>query len=66
MKDALAAKVATLDTATLIETVRSLNLETTQEAILICCVATNELERRMTDDAFLALMNELESQLAAA
>jgi len=59
-------KIAAQSTETLIEIVRAMNLDTTSEGILVSSKVTGELEARLPEDAFLALMLELEAELDAA
>ncbi len=63
---AMKNKIATIETAQLVEIARALNLGTTNEEIITSTYVTRELEQRMSEADFGELMAELESELMAA
>lgn len=62
----LNAKIASMTTEQLIETTVRLNLVCTPEAIVVCNRAERELERRLPEAEFSALLADLETMLDAA
>jgi hypothetical protein len=61
----LQATIANQTTEMLLTIARTLNTQTTSEAILTSSMIANELEQRMPEADFLALMNELDAELSA-
>ena len=62
----LEAKIAEQTTEMLLTAVRALNLGTSLEEITAAGAVTNELEKRMSESDFIALMNELEAEILTA
>ncbi|MFA5135678.1 MAG: hypothetical protein WC505_07900 [Patescibacteria group bacterium] len=65
-KQKLIATIEKQSTEILLSVLRSLNLQTASEAILTCEFVTNELEKRLSESDFIALMNELDEELMSA
>ena len=61
----LEAKIAEQTTEMLLTAVRALNLGASLEEITAAGAVTNELEKRMSESDFIALMNELEAEIMA-
>ena len=59
----LAGTIAEKTTETLIDVIRRLNLQTDSAACLTCNMISRELEKRMPEPAFVALMEDLYNQL---
>jgi hypothetical protein len=62
----LDAKIAAQTTEALIEIGTRLNLDCTADAILVVTRVERELERRMTPDAFVAYLADMEAMLDLA
>jgi hypothetical protein len=62
----LQATIAKQTTEMLVTIARTLNCQLSSEAILTSSMVANELETRLPEADFLALMNELEAELSAA
>ena len=62
----LEAKIAEQTTEMLLTAVRALNLGTSLEEITAAGAVTYELEKRMSESDFIALMNELEAEILTA
>jgi len=65
-RNRLQAAVASKSTEMLLTVARLMNLQTEAESILVSEFVANELERRLPESEFLALMAELEAELSAA
>ena len=65
-REKLAARIAEIPTANLIDMTRILATGTTAEEILTATMIDNELESRLPAAEFLALMGEVESLMDAA
>ena len=63
---AMKTKIASLETAQLVEIARALNLATSSEEIITSTYVALELEQRLEESVFGELMAELESELMAA
>ena len=59
----LQATIEKRTTEQLLTVARALNTQTSREAILAASFVDNELERRLPEAEFLALMDELEAEL---
>jgi hypothetical protein len=62
----LEAKIAEQTTEMLLTAVRTLNTDTSIEAITAAAAIEHELSKRMTEAEFIALMDELEAEIMAA
>lgn len=65
-REELEAKMTALSTEQLIEITRTLNLDTRPESVIVALIADNILESRLSEEEFLALMEQLEAELLAA
>mgnify|MGYP000932948350 CR=1 FL=1 len=62
----LEAKIASQSTEMLLTIARAMNLKTEAEEILVSLAVERELEKRLSEEDFISLMNEFEAQLDAA
>jgi hypothetical protein len=65
-KAMLKAKIASHTTETLLDVVRTLNTRYTTEEMLVCSMATCELESRLSEIEFSEFLAELDAELSAA
>lgn len=65
-KDLMIKKIDSLSTAQLLEMARALNLKTDSAEMMVSTLVERELEKRLSETDFLALMAEFEAELMAA
>lgn len=63
IKQRITAKLSTLDTQMLIDCAKGLNKRADDEASISLNFVTEELQKRLSQDAFIAFCNKLTAQL---
>lgn len=62
----LESAISAKSTEMLLDIARNLNLKTSTEEVLVSCAVERELEKRLSEEDFLNLMEEFEIELDAA
>jgi hypothetical protein len=65
-REKLETAISEKSTEMLLDIARKMNLKTSTEEMLVSCSVERELEKRLSEEDFLNLMEELEAELDAA